>query len=58
MNTRIPFSQGLKNKGSDEYLFKKAELLEELRSKLESVASIEDADLLFNSIDVDFEETR
>lgn len=58
MNTKIPFSQNLRNKESDEYQAKKEELLEELRTKLEIVASIEDAELQFQEIEIEFEETR
>ena len=58
MNTRIPFSQNLRNKESDEYQAKREELLEELRTKLEIVASIEDAELQFQEIEIEFEETR
>lgn len=58
MNTKIPFSQNLRNKESDEYQAKKEELLEELRTKLEIVASIEDAELQFQDIEIEFEETR
>ena len=58
MNTKIPFSQNLRNKESDEYQAKKEELLEELKAKLEIVASIEDAELQFQEIEIEFEETR
>ena len=58
MNTKISFSQTLRNKESGEYKTKKAELLEELNIKLENIASIENAELQFEQIDIDFEETR
>ena len=58
MNTKIPFSQNLRNKESDEYQAKKEELLEELKAKLEIVASIEDAELQFEEIEIEFEESR
>ena len=55
MNTIISYSQTLRNKESDEYQTKKTQLLEELRSKLEIVASIEKAELRFQEIDIEFE---
>ena len=58
MNTIISFSQSLRNKESDEYQTKKTQLLEELRSKLEIVASIENAELQFQEIDIEFVEAR
>ena len=58
MNTIISFSQTLRNKESDEYQTKKTQLLEELRSKLEIVASIENAELRFQEIDIEFVEAR
>ncbi|CBY38898.1 unnamed protein product [Oikopleura dioica] len=57
MNTKISFTQTLRNKESDEYKTKKAEILEELQIKLENIASIENAELQFEQIDIDFEET-
>ena len=58
MNTIISYSQTLRNKESDEYQTKKTQLLEELRSKLEIVASIENAELRFQEIDIEFVEAR
>ena len=58
MNTIISFSQSLRNKESDEYQTKKTQLLEELRLKLEIVASIENAELQFQEIDIEFVEAR
>ena len=59
MNTNIPFSESLTDKGSDEYLSKKKQLLDELKDAFERVANVEeDADLQFDDIDVDFEEIR
>ena len=58
MNTIISFSQTLRNKESDEYQTKKTQLLEELRSKLEIIASIENAELQFQEIDIEFVEAR
>ena len=59
MNINIPFSESLTDKGSDEYLSKKKQLLDELKDAFERVANVEeDADLQFDDIDVDFEEIR